>query len=422
MLKRTKVALCLAAFAVGGCHAMAEDFSSSPLTLDDATAPTKTSVLNWAIDKAGLGGLQKDWGIQAGGYIEGSYTYNFADPASKVNAGRVFDFEHNVERLNQIALQFARPMTPDVIAADAKAGKWDWGFGVDQMWGSDGRLIHSNGLSAYRHFTHPINQYDFTQGYLDIVVPIGNGLDIRAGKFVTPFGEETIAPVSTVTGSSGNALYSHSFEFGFGIPFTQTGVIASYQVNDKWKVMGGMTRGWDQSTDDNNGSPDFLGQVVYTPNKEWSVTVNASIGPQAFRDTSDYRYVFEGIVAYNPANSRWTFAGDGEFAWQEHANAMRNTAYWYGFTGYAGYKVNDMWTVNGRAEWFRDDGGSRTGVNASFYEVTLGLSITPFPHDKILSNLILRPELRGDFSNKSAFNGGADKNQGTVAMDAIFAL
>jgi hypothetical protein len=275
---------------------------------------------------------------------------------------------------------------------------------------------------GYNHFNHPINQFDLTQAYVDIVVPVGNGIDVRAGKFVTLFGNETIAPVSSVTGSTGNALYSHSFNFGFGIPFTQTGVIASYQLNDQWKVTGGITRGWDQSTNDNNGAVDFLGQVVYTPNKEWTVTVNGSIGPQGFKDNSDYRYAFEAIAAYTPANSRWTFAGDGLFAWQEHGAANGDAARWYGITGYAGYMINDMWTVNGRAEWFRDDGGARTGINASLYEVTLGLKITPFPHDKILSNLILRPEVRGDFSNKDAFNGGSDRSQGTVAMDAIFAL
>ena len=78
--------------------------------------------------------------------------------------------------------------------------------------------------------------------------------------------------------------------------------------------------------------------------------------------------------------------------------------------------------MNARGEWFRDDGGSRLGVNASFYEVTLGVKITPFPHDKLLANFIVRPEVRGDFSNKHVFNGGRDDTQGTVAIDAIFAM
>src|SRR5436305_10941517 len=171
------------------------------------------SVLNEQVfDRTPLGKIFKDTGIKAGGWVEGSYTYNFRAPRSDINEGRVFDFEHDAARLNQVALQFARQID---MAADAKAGKVDWGFGVDMMYGSDARLIHSNGLSG-RHtqfYPHPINQFDLTQAYGEIFIPVGTGLKIRAGKFVTPFGNETIAPIASVTGSSGNQFYSHSFQF-----------------------------------------------------------------------------------------------------------------------------------------------------------------------------------------------------------------
>lgn len=430
MFTRTKAALCLAACAaVAGVTSTARaadpqqpqsQFQAQPLMLEDQT-PGSESLLNEGLGRAGAGTYLKDWGIKAGGYIEGSYTYNFSHPDGShgINEARAFDFEQDAGRMNQLALQLAR--TPDVAAA-AKAGKWDIGFGLDMMYGSDGRIIHANGLSGYNHFSSPINQYDLTQAYLDIIAPFGNGIDIRVGKFVTPIGYEVIAPIATVTGSSGNALFSHSFQFGFGIPFTQTGITATYALNDKLSIMGGITRGWDQATNDNNGAIDFLGQAKYTPNEAWTFYLNSSIGPQRADNCSDYRYLFEGIAQYAPKNSKWSLAADATYAWEEHASLSGGTAYWYGIAGYATYNVNDYAAVNARGEWFRDDGGSRLGVNASFYEVTLGLKLTPFPHDKILSNLIIRPEVRGDFCSKDAFNGGKDDTQGTVAVDAIFAL
>src|SRR5438874_8492533 len=156
-MSKRKGAVALAAcalLAIGGIARAADpvpttSFESQPLSLaTDVQAPTPMSVLNEQVfDRTPLGGIFKNAGIKAGGWVEGSYTYNFRAPRSDINEGRVFDFEHDAARLNQIALQFARAID---MAADAKAGKFDWGFGVDMMYGSDARLIHSNGLSG-RH-------------------------------------------------------------------------------------------------------------------------------------------------------------------------------------------------------------------------------------------------------------------------------
>ena len=80
-----------------------------------------------------------------------------------------------------------------------------------------------------------------------------------------------------------------------------------------------------------------------------------------------------------------------------------------------------MFTLNGRAEWFRDDGGSRIGITGNFYEGTIGVAIKPFS-DRIGQNLTIRPELRGDYSSQPAFGSGRKHDQATAAVDAIFAL
>jgi hypothetical protein len=389
---------------------------SRPIYLDDAAAtatpPPPPSLINEGLDKVGLGKTLSDAGIKVGGWVEGSYTWNFRNPRSEINEGRVFDFEHDAARLNQIELNISR--TPDVAAA-AKAGKWDWGFMVDMMYGSDGRLIHANGLDGY-FSTSPINQFDLTQAYGELVLPFGNGLDLKFGKFVTFVGYETINPTT-------NPLYSHSFGFGFGIPFTHTGITAGYDIiPGKLTVTGGITRGWEQATNDSNGAIDFLGQVKYVLSDELNFLFVSSIGPQRPHNCSDYRYLFEGIGTWTPkAMSNWTFTLDGLFAWEEHALANGDVAYWGDITGYVGYKINDMFTINGRVEWFRDDGGSRIGVSGSFFEGTIGVTIHPCQHG-LGRNFMIRPELRGDYSNKDAFAGGTHKSQATIAVDAIFAL
>ena len=409
-------------------------FSKQPLYLDEPsvqpgpaapatpapTTPNSESLINDGLNKIGVGKVLTDWGLVIGGAVEGSYTYNTRAPGNNISEGRVFDFEHDAARLNQLSLQVGRVVD---VAAAAKAGKVDIGFGVDMMYGSDARLIHSNGLAGYNNSTHPINQFDLTQAYLDIILPVGTGLDIKVGKFVTLFGIETIAPVASVLNSAGgNTLYSHSYQFGFGIPFTSTGITASYAFNDKIAVTGGITRGWEQSTNDNNSSIDLLGQVKYTPTKTWTFYFNASVGPQEARNNHDYRTLVEAIAQYAPENSAWSFGVDGIYGYEDHAALSGSTATWYGVTGYTGYKLCDMATLNGRVEYFRDQGGSRLGVTANVYEGTLGVALKPFYKDKIGSNLVIRPEIRGDLADKAVFDSGRHKSQATVAIDAVFSL
>ena len=46
--------------------------------------------------------------------------------------------------------------------------------------------------------------------------------------------------------------YSRSILFGYAIPFTHTGVRATYKVNDMLTVLGGVNQGWDAFEDPNH--------------------------------------------------------------------------------------------------------------------------------------------------------------------------
>jgi len=79
-------------------------------------------------------------------------------------------------------------------------GKFDWGFRVEWIWGGDARLIHSNGLNFYGpgnadvggQLDGPDEQFDLNQAYAQFALPVGSGLTITAGKFVTLLGYETM--------------------------------------------------------------------------------------------------------------------------------------------------------------------------------------------------------------------------------------
>lgn len=286
---------------------------------------------------------------------------------------------------------------------------------IEGMFGTDANYTKSNGIQIQTPGDNPgeVPQVDLIQAYVDIGVPVGNGLKIRAGKFVTLLGYETIAPVT-------NPFYSHSYLFN-SIPFTHTGVLAIYQFNEQFSFTGGITRGWDQATEDNNGAIDGLFQIGYAPSNALQTYLNVSTGPQNNDDESHWRTAINPVIAWK-ATERMTFGLDGLYVY-DGAISEGNYGDVWGVAGYMGYQLSEMFTFNLRVEKAHT---FFLGDNRNFYEITAGFTITPFPKDRILSNLKIRPELRYDFSEDSTYIVGDDigdkvyKDQWTAGLDVIF--
>ena len=401
----------------------ASDLSLRPVYLDDAT-PAARMPLMALLDHAGLAKGLDEAKINIGGGIAGSYTYSFSNPPGDFITGRVFDVENDGILLNQIEL-FVERTVDDAITKK----QFDIGGRMEWRFGGDSRFIHSNGLFDYQGFHEgPQNQFDLTQAYVDVAIPVGNGLKVRVGKFITPIGYEVIEPW-------GNPLYSHSYLFGYAIPFTHTGVMGYYTINDSWSVSGGITRGWDQSLEDNNSAIDFLGTVTYKfgkdsdpfsamGGKESALTVALSEGPQEPGDSGNYRTLID-LILTTKVGDNLTLALNADYAYEPNsiATANRDNAQWFGAAAYAAYTISPMFTVNCRAEYFNDDDGARlTGAvgGAGVFEATLGLAVTPFPNDAYGKNLVVRPEIRYDYASKNFFDAGTDRYQFTAAIDAYY--
>lgn len=405
-----RAAVVLAAAVVSwGTSTWAADTSAQKLpTPPSAVTATPRRPLMELLDQAGIAKQLDDWHITIGGHAEAGWTWNFHDPDSNVNPGRVFDFEHNKPILDQLSLFIERKVDPS-------KQNFDVGGKVEGIYGADSGLIHANGLTDwYDGPRDPKNQIDVTQLYVDFAIPVGNGILLRVGKFVTLLNQEVIDP-------EGNSLYSHSYLFAFSAPFTQTGILASYNLTDQWSITGGITRGWDQAFEDNNSAIDFLGQVKWAMDKDTTLLLNVSIGPQRTNNNDDYRYVLD-FVGSRTISDQLAVAVNADFGWEDSAAVDGDTAYWWGIAGYGGYKLTDELGLNGRVEWFHDDDGARTGVNGiNLYEITVGLGIKPFAKDRWGQYLQIRPELRFDLSNKDVFNDFSDKNELTFGVDVLYA-
>ncbi|MEI8198260.1 MAG: outer membrane beta-barrel protein [Phycisphaerae bacterium] len=441
MFTRKDAVVALAACTLLASAGMAKAETTPALTLTpsvvhlDEAAPR--GLLMSGADEIGVGKTLDQYGINIYGWVEAGYTANLRNNAAASSRPGPFTTERgNHFTFNQLDLRIERQV-------DLK--KFDVGGMVEMVYGTDSNFIQSNGMQIQTNGAKGLDDADnpgetpileFVQAYVDIAIPVGNGLKLRAGKFVTLLSYETIAPAT-------NPFYSHSLLFNT-VAATQTGVLGTYAFNDQWAVTAGATRGWDQSTEDNNDAIDFLGQVSWTPNKKLTALLNLSSGPQnssvyfmtnnkVFADSVDnrlqsdnahWRTTIDPVVTYQ-LTEKLKLGAEVLYIYDGGYNAMggngtpRSYGDVWGAALYAGYQINDMFTLNGRVEKLHD---YRGGTTMNFYEATAGVTIVPMPKDKIGHNLMIRPELRYDTSEDKVYSAGNNsyRDNWTVGCDVIF--
>lgn len=114
--------------------------------------------------------------LTIGGYLDFSYEFNFNKPDNFNNNQRIFDRDSNGFNLHLAELTFSRlPVEPGQA-----------GFRIDLAGGTDARLFASQdgtGLPAARGQDFEI--FDLKQAYVSYIAPVGNGITLDFGKFVT---------------------------------------------------------------------------------------------------------------------------------------------------------------------------------------------------------------------------------------------
>ena len=103
------------------------------------------------------------------------------------------------------------------------------GYKLKLSAGETAKWIHSRGLSG-APLTSPqagegTDAFDVTEAYISYNAAVGKGLRFDFGKMATFLGAE-------VTEAIDNPNYSRSFLFNYAVPFTHTGLRASYAFSD----------------------------------------------------------------------------------------------------------------------------------------------------------------------------------------------
>jgi hypothetical protein len=420
---RGLLSLCLIGMGMGVSLAFAENSEVPAVVVAPPAAPSE-GLLMTGLGSIGVGDLLKKAGINFYGYSEAGMMYDTT--ATRNGMGPTYlpyNSLKNTPMLNKTSLNIERTVDPT-------KKQFDVGFRAEGIFGTDAKLIHSNGLMDKQTGRY---QWDLTQAYVDVAFPYVP-MKLRVGKFLTLAGfEQFDANIYGAFGDPARALYSYSYQNFYAEPGTQTGALLTYVLNSHWSFDAGITEGWNQSIRDANHRPDFLGRVTYTPTDKTSIIFVMTEGPQfpfgagrgmAPGDRSHIWTNFDLVVTQKITDKLSLGAGIDYVQTPRIPGITGGSKQWGGVAGYSSYALNQYFTLNTRAEWYGDGSkgfstGYPGGTNANYFEVTQGVAIKPFPKHNVLSRLLFRPEVRYDFSDHSVFDKG-QHNQVTLSADALF--
>ena len=342
------------------------------------------------------------------GMVESSVNYNTNEPNNRLNTLHQFDSQANSFMIDQAQIIFHKHPEEGV------------GFRTDFVVGEIAQSIGSNG-------TLTTDDIDLEQAYVNYRVSVyDQPLDIWFGKYVTLAGAEVIEDPS---GYNWNA--THSFMFYYSIPFTHTGVRASYAATPWLTAILGVNNGWDAEQDNNNAKTLETG-LSLTPYPWFSWFTSFYYGAEQSGDEGSQRTLVSTAATLQPGEfvetlEPLTLMVNFDYGHEEDAVSPGVDGDWYGVASYARYMMNEKWGLSTRAEYFNDNDGVRTssatGISArtiqELWEWTLTTDYTLYP------GLVGRLEYRYDYSNADVFQDSkSDKthSQNLVTLQFLYAF
>jgi hypothetical protein len=300
-----------------------------------------------------------------------------------------------------------------------------WGFLVDIFYGSDYRFTVSRGLLddqlTARHGLPAFYGVDPIQFYLEGYVPtIGRGLDVKVGRFYTPFGLENADAPS-------NPLVSHSY-INAESPLDNTGVLFTQNLTPEWQAQAGLVLGSDIFVDRADEAT-FVGSSQWTqplagrglsPNV---VKFAVTLGSAWFnvRDSFNHFDTFD-LTWIHPLNSRLLYQVEMLYEFEYNVpdvtdtsrERKRNFNNFGGAAQYLIYTFTPRLSGTARLELLDAPQGfvARTNPDGSAFlpglytDVTVGLAFKARQQPSGAGALEIRPELRFDDNSESrAFEG-----------------
>jgi hypothetical protein len=325
--------------------------------------------------------------LQLSGFVSATYQSATQD-VNHVIVGRLFSPNQNQFTLETFELGLDRLVPTDRRAA---------GFSVRMLYGSGATYTKSAGLDLGP-------QADLTQALATVNFPTRTGnVLISAGKMASMMGLEVIESTLNPNLSVGN-------QFIFIEDFTHLGLDVNWTINPHWSTRWCVVNGWDAAVD-NNQSSSAMGRVGFAPDAKTNLAALGYYGPEQAGNSSDARYggEFLGSRAIGP-HSLTVQLDDGR------DDAVSAT--WWGAGAWLTLGLSSGTTLALRADVLDDSDGARTSGALGYPALSAQRlsSLTATLNLRPATGILVRPEIRYDHSDQTAFDGHGD--QMTFAIGA----
>ncbi|MGD0813945.1 MAG: outer membrane beta-barrel protein [Verrucomicrobiota bacterium] len=338
------------------------------------------------------------------GYVDTSAVWNPGTGTANTapyafNAGKQNGFN-----LDAVDIKLSKPM---------EQGKWSAGYVAELSYGPDAQAIDAGA-------------YPIRQAYVDLGVPIGNGLELKLGRFDNILGYES-------SDAMNNPNWTRSYGYTFE-PTEHTGLLASYKFADWIGLQAGIVDEVNTIGSVNYRSESRRGLIsllTLTAPDSWGFLKGSALyagidyGPGAIPGGSDNNEVeyYAGATINTPLTGlsvgvAWDNISDVAEATGPLAGDVTASGFvvpgtidagnFNSIAGYMSYKINDKANLDGRIEYANGSALSmaETIANGVYYPATG--TVTPFGAlDKVIAvtgtfeydlwaNVMSRLEVRWD--------------------------
>lgn len=394
-LRRLKAFASLAVLA-GWSHAVAAGPQQAPSrgTGQAAGAPEATAPESGAptadpaareVAPSGLSGFLRQTAVT--GFVDAYYSWssNAAPPVEFRN----FDVTHGQLRFSAAEIAFDKK----AVAASRL------GFRLDVGGGPAADIVNAAEPGGADHWKA------IQQAYVSYLVPVGRGLTVDAGKFVTPLGAEVIE-------TRDNWNYSRSVLFAAAIPYYHFGARLAYPLGGAVTLTGLVVNGWN-GVEDNNDATTVGLSATFAPASRLTIAQHVLAGREQPGEAGGVRRVFNSVVTL-AATSRIAFMGDVVVGRDSVDGVPRR---WHGIAGYARLQPTEWFAVAPRLEWYGDPDGFTTGVAQTVREVTVTGEFKT-------AGVVARLEVRRDVSSAASFASAREprRSRTTLAVGVLYAF
>ena len=409
-LRRALLSACMGgALLSGGSTQLlhAQDSATDKLAKENADLKTRLEALEMAAKKEGI--LPSDGSspklvkamsaITISGFVQASYFANMEPPDDGMNDAYLWNTRDNSFSLNKFKLTIAsKPVASD---------KWDAGFRASMILGDDAPLLNTSGHHGNLS-TENSSFNSLREAYVELNVPIGTGLNIKAGELISLLNYES------GDGGAANQNFSQGNQWWFTGNGPSAGVQGTYNFTDKAGLTARVDNGLFQGPVDNNEGKAYSASLNLKPTSKFWVNVygfaeDATGGTETlgFGTIGGFQVSEKLGTGFEFDYFNFDTAGISSDLWSVGGWA------WYDFTPKVGlaFRADYIGSPDGvLGPAVRPGAGiTTTDLDGNLASFTLTLNWKPVPNIKV------QPEIRYD---TTSYAGGLDGEESRFMIGA----